>query len=193
MLAIIKSKICDTEDGILMCYCSGDGDTSFPTIELTLSDNVQLTLRSEWYLQYYSDYFEFRRCKVLFKPHEDTETPYWLMGNPFLLSHTTVFDGSQRRIGFSENRYIVSASIDPQIIDETPAYLPKNYTLAVVLIVICGVLFALIIALLVWYAYLHYKRDEDEEMPMKVSQRAAVATTETVCEADLIKEANPII
>ena len=112
------------------------------------------------------------------------------MGNPFLLSHTTVFDGSQRRVGFSENRYIVTAFSDQQIIDETPAYLPKNYTLAVVLIVICVVLLALIIAFLVWYAYAHFKRDEDEEVPV---QHAVVATTETVCEADLIKEENPII
>lgn len=73
MVAISQSKNCDTEDGNLLCYCSGDGDTSFPTIELNLSDKVQLTLRSEWYLQYYSDFFEFKRCKLLFKPLEDTQ------------------------------------------------------------------------------------------------------------------------
>lgn len=115
------------------------------------------------------------------------------MGNPFLLSHTTVFDGSQRRIGFSENRYIASAFIDQQIIDETPAYLPKNYTLAVVLIVICVVLLTFLIAFFIWYAYTHFLRDQDEEEPMRSVQRAPVATTETVCEADLINEENPII
>ena len=154
---ISQNQDCDAEDGHYLCYCSGDGDTSFPTVELTLSDDVTLKLKSEWYLQYYSDYFEFKRCKVLFKPLDDAQSPFWLMGNPFLLSHTTVFDGSQNRVGFSENQYILSASIEQpeEIIDETPAYLPKNYTLAVVLVIIGVILLICLVVLVIWIAVKH--------------------------------------
>ena len=83
--------------GMLACSCSGDGDSSFPDLQILIGSYFNkhwFTLKGTDYI-YYSEQTD--HCWVELMPEQDSD--YWILGDPFLRAYYSVYDLDNRRVG----------------------------------------------------------------------------------------------
>jgi hypothetical protein len=88
------------------CQCDPFDVTTFPDFQITIGD-VELTMESKYYLVYEEE----NGCMIAFLEETSAYDFFWLLGDPFLRAHYTIYD-KMNRIGFVHNNFPIPAASD---------------------------------------------------------------------------------
>lgn len=141
----------------VICICDSEFDTSFPPLTFQLvQQNLELTLTSNWYLRYESNFEGKQGCVLQLKT---AEKYYWQMGTPFLRAFLTIFDQKNSRIGFAP-------AVDTEL-EQLKAF--KQLVLIITAIVIVMIVVLIVIGVC---CYLQVNKNKQAEAKRKAKEEA---------------------
>ena len=109
-------------------------------------------------------------CRMRVQKSTDENQFFWILGDSFLTSHYTIFDNTERKIGFVQNQFVRVYEPVPEVV--------VDHTITIVIIVLAVLFVIIILAIIIWRICVCLNNRKQTSPPSNQQTTSDVAQTE---------------